>query len=300
MAHVFEPHVFEPHVFKPVTFAKAFCRRAIAIAIMLFAAAAASSVAAQTVTAVQFPGDEVVLQAALYMPKGTGPFPAVIAMHGCSGLRDKNGELSERHRDWAERLSAQGFIVLLPDSFASRGLGPQCKNSEREVRPSRERVADVKAAFDYVAGLAQVKPSAINLLGWSNGGSTVLYAIAPKNVPTKGDFARAIAFYPGCRVPLDNGRWHARLPLLILMGDADDWTPAAPCKTLVEEAAAQGEKAQIKTYPGAYHDFDHPNLPVHVVEHLAFTASGGGSAHTGTNEAARKDAIEQVLGFLAR
>ncbi|WP_020174626.1 dienelactone hydrolase family protein [Methyloferula stellata] len=290
-----------PYVFEADVFAKEIWRRAIAVAIVLFAAALVSSVAAQTPTSVQFPGtDDVVLQAALYMPKGTGPFPAVIAMHGCSGLRDKTGALSERHRDWAERLSAQGFIVLLPDSFASRGLGPQCRNSEREVRPSRERVADVKAAFDYVAGLAQVKPSAINLLGWSNGGSTVLYAIAPKNVPAKGDFARAIAFYPGCRVPLENGRWHARLPLLILMGEADDWTPVAPCKTLAEEAAAQGEKVQIKTYPDAYHDFDHPNLPVHVVEHLAFTASGGGSAHTGTNEAARKDAIEQVLGFLAR
>lgn len=289
-----------PDVFGAALLVKAIWRRATGIAIMLFAAAAVSSAAAQTATSVQFPGDEVVLQAALYMPKGTGPFPAVIAMHGCSGLRDKTGELSERHRDWAERLSAQGFIVLLPDSFASRGLGTQCKNSEREVRPSRERVADVEAAFDYVAGLAQVKTSAINLLGWSNGGSTVLYAIAPKNVPAKGDFARAIAFYPGCRVPLENGRWHARLPLLILMGEADDWTPAAPCKTLAGEAVAQGEKVQIKTYPEAYHDFDHPNLPVHVVEHLAFTASGGGSAHTGTNEAARKDAIEEVLAFLAR
>ena len=255
---------------------------------------------AQTVTNVEFPGDDVVLQAALYMPKGNGPFPAVVAMHGCSGLRDKNGNLSERHRDWAERLAGQGFIVLLPDSFASRGLGPQSRDSEREVRPSRERAADAVAAFAYVASLPQAKASAINLLGWSNGGSTVLYAITPRNIPDKGDYARAIAFYPGCRVPLEGGRWHARLPLLILMGEADDWTPAAPCKTLAEQAAEHGEKVQIKTYPDAYHDFDHPNLPVHVVEHLAYTASGGGSAHTGTNEAARKDAIEQVSGFLAR
>ncbi len=280
-------------------FQKGIGRHAIAIAIFL-SATVTESAQAQTVTNVEFPGDEVALLAALYSPKGAGPFPAVVAMHGCSGLRGKTGDLSERHRDWAERLAAQGFIVLLPDSFASRGLGPQCKNSEREVRPSRERAADAIAAFAYVARLPQVKANAINLLGWSNGGSTVLYAITRRNAPDRGDYARAIAFYPGCRVPLEGGRWHARLPLLILMGEADDWTPAAPCRSLAEQAAASGEKVQIKTYPNAYHDFDHPNLPVHVVEHLAYTASGGGSAHTGTNEAARKDAIEQVLGFLAR
>jgi len=205
-----------------------------------------------------------------------------------------------RHRDWAESLSAQGFAVLFPDSFASRGLGPQCKNSDREVHPSRERVADAQAAFAYLSALPQVKAGAISLLGWSNGGSSVFYSVTPKNTPPRGDFARAIAFYPGCRTPLETDRWRSRLPLLILIGEADDWTPAEPCKILAQEAMVRGEAVRIKTYPDAYHDFDHPNLPVHVVEHLAFTASGGGSAHTGTNEAARADAIDQVLHFLAR
>ncbi len=260
-----------------------------------------SPATAQTATTVQFPGQEgIVLEAALYVPKGPGPFPAVVAMHGCAGLRDSRGDLSLRHSDWAERLAAQGFIVLLPDSFSSRGLGPQCKNSDREVHPSRERVADAKAAFDYLASQPQVKANAISLLGWSNGGSSVLYSVMPKNAPERGDYARAIAFYPGCRVPLEGGHWSSRLPLLILMGEADDWTPAAPCKDLAQDAAMRGEPVQIKTYADAYHDFDHPNLPVHLVSHLAYTASGEGSAHTGTNMAARNDAIDRVMQFLAR
>jgi dienelactone hydrolase len=94
--------------------------------------------------------------------------------------------------------------------------------------------------------------------------------------------------------------WHARRPLLILIGEADDWTPALPCRVLAERAQASGEPVSIVTYPGAYHDFDHPNLAVHVVHGLAYTADGRGSAHTGPNPGARADAIGRVLAFLAR
>jgi len=270
--------------------------------ILSLASATQASLAQSDPQAVQFPGaDGVRLDGALYMPAGKGPFPAVVALHGCAGLTTKDGSLSARHRDWGERLAEQGFIVLLPDSYGSRGMGPQCRNAEREVRPSRERVSDAKAALAYLAGLQQVKKNAISLLGWSNGGSSVLYAAAQQNAPSQQpDFARAVAFYPGCRLPAESGTWHTRLSLLILIGAADDWTPAAPCISLASDARRAKEPVEIVTYPGAYHDFDHPNLEVHVVRHLAFTGSGTGMAHTGTNKAARADAISRVLAYLAR
>jgi dienelactone hydrolase len=253
---------------------------------------------AQSPQAVHFAGpDGMTLQGALYVPKGSGPFPAIVALHGCAGLNGMNDEISPRHRDWGERLAAQGYVVLFPDSFTSRGLGSQCRNATRDVKPSRERVADALAALTFLAHQSNVDAKAISLLGWSNGASSVLYAVAKKNAPSAGpDFARAIGFYPGCRVPLESGTWQTRMPLLILIGEADDWTPAAPCKDLV---AGAGAKARIVTYPDAYHDFDHPDLPVHTVDHLAFTATGSGVAHTGTNPAARADAINQVTNFLA-
>jgi dienelactone hydrolase len=82
----------------------------------------------------------------LYRPTGSGPFPAVVALHGCAGLFEKSGALSPRHVDWAERLAARGFIVLLPDSFGSRGAQPQCRTDDRVTSPSKERVEDVLAA----------------------------------------------------------------------------------------------------------------------------------------------------------
>ena len=250
---------------------------------------------------VEFPGVDASLEGEMFLPKGKGPFPAVVSLHGCGGLSGKDGGLSPRHADWAKRLTDAGFVVLFPDSFGSRDIEGQCRASEREVRAYRERIGDALAAAAYLKTRADVKPEAINLLGWSNGGSTVLYTLR-EMAKREGEqsFAKAVAFYPGCRVPLERGNWHTRVPFLLLIGEADDWTPAEPCKRLVGDAEAAGEPASIVTYPGAYHDFDHPGLAIHVRRGLAYTAHGNGRAHTGTNIAARADAITRVMAFLAR
>jgi dienelactone hydrolase len=253
--------------------------------------------AAETVT---FPGSGVTLSALFYRPAGAGPFPAVVALHGCGGLNSPNGELSARHADWADRLVGSGFAVLLPDSFGSRGAGSQCRTTERVTRPSAERVADALAAKAYLQSRPDISAGSVTLLGWSNGGSTVLYAVEPGRGAPDGspDFARAIAFHPGCRIPAGRGNWHARMPLLLLIGGADDWTPAAPCESLAAAAKTVGEPVSLVVYPGAYHDFDYPNMPVHTTEGLAYTAGGGGVAHSGTDPTARQDALHRVLEFL--
>ena len=278
-------------------------------ALARFAAASLVLVAAQSAAAdpsqVSFAGAEgVTLRGWLYSPTTPGPHRAIVALHGCAGLLGKDGLPSPRHADWGERWAKAGYVALFPDSFGSRGLGPQCRNEDRKVRVGRERVDDANAALQFLTGRADIDPKHVALVGWSNGGSSTLQAARPRNNPAKAnggaDFARAIAFYPGCRTALEAGRWRTRLPLLVLIGAADDWTPAAPCSDLIADAKASGEPAEIVTYPDAYHDFDHPNLPVHVVEDLAFTADGDGQAHTGTNPAARADAIDRVMEFLAR
>jgi dienelactone hydrolase len=250
---------------------------------------------------IEFPGEDGPLKGELLLPAGAGPFPAVVALHGCCGLYGKGGALSRRHQDWAERLTRAGFLVLFPDSFSSRGLKSQCRNSERTVRASRERVGDALAAADYLKTRPDVKADAVNLLGWSNGGSTVLYTLraAARRRPEQ-PFAKAVALYPGCRVPLERGNWHTRIAFRLLIGEADDWTPAEPCRELIRAAQDAGEPASIVTYPGAYHEFDAPDMAIRVRRHLAYTVNGDGVAHSGTDPAARKDAIEQVTGFLAR
>ncbi len=273
-----------------------------AIAALALTLLAAPLAAQERVT---LPGpDGVTLQAALWRPAGAGPHPAVIALHGCGGLDNRSGRPSARHADWGARLAAEGFLVLMPDSFASRGLPPQCTVKERAVRPSRERVRDAEAALAWLAARGDVKRQAISLLGWSNGGGTVLYALR-KAAPAGVDFARAVAFYPGCRVPARRGDYATRKPMLLLIGEADDWTPAEPCRVLARQAEAarasgKGAALTFVTYEGAFHDFDHPSLTPRTRSGLAFTGSGTGTARTGTDRKAREDAIRRVPGFLAR
>jgi dienelactone hydrolase len=282
---------------------------------MLFRAIACLAVASLVVLAAKsaeadpkqlsFPGAEgVTLKGWLYTPEKPGRHRAIVALHGCSGLLGNDGLPSPRHADWAERWAKAGFIALFPDSFGSRGLGPQCKNADRTVHPARERVDDANAALLFLSKRDDVDPHQISLIGWSNGGSSTLYAVQPRNSPSKAnggvDFVRAIAFYPGCRLPLETGRWRTRIPLLVLIGAADDWTPAAPCSDLIADAKSKNEPAEIVTYPDAYHDFDHPDMPVHTLEGLAFTGDGDGQAHTGTNLAARAEVIVRVMKYLGQ
>ena len=127
-----------------------------------------------------------VLAAVLYRPAGPGPFPAVVGLHGCDGVITAGGKVGANYADWGERLAAAGFLVLLPDSFGSRGLGSQCRASERRVRAFVERVADAQAARQWLQRQSFVIKDRVSLLGWSNGAIATLWAVRPQAGPQDG------------------------------------------------------------------------------------------------------------------
>lgn len=246
------------------------------------------------------PGDHP-LRGMLFRPEGPGPFPAVVGLHGCGGLSSRSGPVATRYRDWAERLVKAGFVVIYPDSYGSRGLSSQCTTSTRSIRTDRERVSDAIAARHWLQDKPWIATDRISLMGWSNGGITTLWAIrrrAKTNDKTP-DFRSAIALYPGCRRLRDTA-WSARIPALILIGRADDWTPAAACEQMAAGARGRSAAISLIVYPRAYHDFDHPNRPLQIRSGHAFSADGSGKVHTGTNPAARADALKRVPKWLAR
>src|ERR1700733_7500011 len=91
---------------------------------------------------VEIPSGSAVLHAQLFKPEGNGPFPVVIALHGCGGLSGHSEPVQVRYRDWAEDLLKDGKAVLFPDSYGSRELGPQRHVKERRVLARRRRGAD--------------------------------------------------------------------------------------------------------------------------------------------------------------
>src|SRR5438445_8666356 len=120
---------------------------------------------------VDIPSGSTTLHAQLYKPDGEGPFPTVIALHSCDGLAGHSEPVLPRYRDWAEQLLKAGNAVLLPDSYGSRELGPQCRIKERRVHARRERVADVLAARQWLAQQPWAARERISLIGWANGAS---------------------------------------------------------------------------------------------------------------------------------
>src|SRR5262245_4971979 len=216
------------------------------------------------------------LKATLYRPDGKGPFPAVIGLHNCTGLNNRNGVIGARYKDWAQRLAKLDFVVLLPDSNGSRGLGSQCGVRKRSIRNDRERVTDADAARDWLQKQDWVIPDRISLLGWASGGIAALWAVrVGPQAPAGTDFRSAVVFYPGCR-RLSTAAWSARVPTLILIGRADDQASAATCEQMVAGARGRSAQASIVVYPGAYHEFDRPESLVRVVPGVAYSADGSG------------------------
>jgi dienelactone hydrolase len=246
-------------------------------------------------------GKPTTIAALVFKPaSGTAaPLPAVVLLHGCSGLFKPDGSVQPRDLEWAHDLRDAGFVVMLPDSFNPRGMRSVCshKISDRTIRPGYERARDVYASLEWLQATGYVDNTRIFLLGWSNGGGTVLAAVArtsharPKGLAV--DFKHAFAFYPPCRASNERDEWQPVVPLSIFIGEADDWTPAAPCKDLDERAKASKWPVELVVYPGAYHDFDAPNVPVQVRRDVGSTASG--TAHIGTDPAARADSKRRVM-----
>jgi len=243
---------------------------------------------------------DLVLRAIVYRPDGNGPFPAVIGLHDCAGLRNQAGDIASKYREWAQLLVKDGFVVLFPESYVSRGIGNQCTTRVRSVRTDRERVADANAARRWLEAQGDIKTDRISLIGWSNGGNSVLWTVRPQHHrDDKPDFRSAIALYPGCR-RLETTAWSTRVPTLILMGAADDVASAQECERMVAGAKGRSARISIVIYPGAFHDFDHPNRPLQVRTGYAFSIDGSGRIHTGTNAVARADSLKRVPQWLGR
>ena len=245
------------------------------------------------------------IPATLSRPEGPGPFPAVVIMHDCSGLGPRSSGAPDR---WAKELVERGYVTLVPDSFSTRGFpnGVCTDPSPRraDVSPLR-RNRDAYAALAHLRTLPFVDGRRVGLMGGSHGGSTTLGTMAapdsdqaPQARERLAGFAAA-ALYPGCAALAARG-YRPVAPVLILIGEKDDWTPAEPCRVLTEAAQQAEHPVTIKIYPGAYHSFDSHNPVRYVATRVNSNAPGGRGATTGGDPAAWADSIRQVVAFFDR
>lgn len=197
------------------------------------------------------------VQMGLWKPKGDGPFPAVILVHSCAGIRDQIGF-------WRKEAIARGYVVLALDSFTSRG-SPAC-NPLPPARPSRA-VKDVYDAAEHLKTFAFVDKSRIGMIGMSWGGMVGLRAASPGFVRDSGlpgmPVKAIVNLYPAC-VLHPSGTFKGgeilppdvSTPTLVLMGGRDTELPPQDCIGRLELQKARGAPVEWHVLPSATHCWD--------------------------------------------
>jgi dienelactone hydrolase len=263
--------------------------RSLAVVVFLSSALWAGVAAAQAVEQLSVPvdwqGRQIQLRADFQKPPGAGPFPAVIALHGCSGYGHPYSTGA-----WLALFQQQGYATLRLDSFtAQTRYGDICTNTEEVT--GAERAADAFAAAYVLAGRPDVRRDRIAVIGWSHGGAGAARVTKdwPDRRPAReklasvgGKLVASIDLYGSCGDPA----YRVVVPLLVLVGGSDDWGGGANC---MELAKANPTLVTVQVYPGAYHGFDvigdtHDSLGHRI----------------GYNAAATADARTRVTEFLRR
>jgi dienelactone hydrolase len=247
--------------------------------------AAAQPEAHATVVELESPlASPLPLEGYLRRTNSPGPSPAVVLLHGC------NGNWRRLDQRWGTRIASWGYVTLTVDHFGPRGIKDTC-NSGAPV----DLAFDAYRALRFLVQQPFADPARVAALGFSQGGwlalTSVEHGAIEQTSPNK--FRAAIAFYPPCRG--FNG--NMTVPTLILIGELDDWTPAAECRNMVDgrddwgisRQKTEGAPIRLIVYPDAHHGFDAPNLttPFQFFGH-----------HLEFNQAATDRSIDAVHEFL--
>jgi dienelactone hydrolase len=221
----------------------------------------------------------------LTKPEGNGPFPVIVHLHGCGGLPASFKTGADKGY-WSEQLAAWGYVVLVVDSFTTRGIHQACTTAGTAA----SRIADAYGGLAFLARQPFVDTSRIVIMGFSQGGIATLKIVGERDFDLFENEAEhkikaAIAFYPSC--PSDGTM---TVPTLILIGELDDWTRASACREMMAGRSGAGSPVKLIVYPGAHHSFDAASL------HPGRESFGHRIEY---NAAAARLATEEVKRFLA-
>ena len=161
-----------------------------------------------------------VMRAAVARPSGTGPFPAVLVLHGTHGF-------ARQYVEWANDLASGGFIAVAACWFAGGGgegvseVTPPIPCPEiPPLGPGEypQAVQFVDALVQATRALPGVRADRIALVGHSRGaGATQQFLLGGGNVQAAVLHSSGYALRPWNRAA------EFKVPILIMHGTADSF-----------------------------------------------------------------------------
>ena len=239
---------------------------------------------------VDYSQQEKVISGLLTRPTAKGKFPAIILVHGCEGF-------DARHKIWAKQLNDSGFVTL---RIQRRNLKtPYCEKPIAEINTlTASQVMDAYAALDYLSTIEFVDPEKISVMSWESWGAIGAAATHGVGQVYLNKFKSAIAMYPDCTATY-NGEFSS--PLLIIVGDSDQWAQAQDCISIENFARqARNQNVHVKVYANTYHGFDNQKFTqatfLPYAKNLGKLSNPGATAKY--NRTAHLDAQNQISRFL--
>ncbi|MGA2272448.1 MAG: alpha/beta fold hydrolase [Bryobacteraceae bacterium] len=122
-----------------------------------------------TERAVTFGDDEWKLPGTLAVPKGAGPFPAVLLVQdfGPKDRDDSHAVITKPFRDLSDGLASRGVVVLRYEKRIRQYAG---RMSGKPYTADDETVDDAVAALAFLRGQSAVDPKQVYLVGHGLGG----------------------------------------------------------------------------------------------------------------------------------
>ncbi len=223
--------------------------------------------------------------------------PAIVIVHGSGGVRDV------REGFWGRELAALGMVALVTDSFTPRGVESTVDDQSRVT--TAQMVRDAFGAYAYLARQEFIDPLHVALMGMSKGGSVALLAADGRARGNELSFAAHISLYPGCTVQYRHPRMRA--PVLMLIGEEDDYTGVKSCADYAGRIRAAGGAVELRIYKGAHHGFDGDTAREQPVwlpraqnyrECVVYNENDGGTVFAATGELL--DSPEKAAGALRK
>lgn len=192
------------------------------------------------------------VEATLYLPRASGPVPAMVIISSSGGVLD----WIEGY--YARELNKAGIGALVVDSFKPRGVKRVVE--DQSLVTSWDMENDAFAALAELLKDKRIDPLHIGIMGLSKGGSVAQNSafMVRRSWRRTGDlaFAAHVAIGPDCASQHRTAKTTGK-PIFYMLGDLDDYNIAKLCVAYAERIKQAGNSdVALKMYKGAHHNWE--------------------------------------------